>query len=124
MSELTIEQKREALIEAGMKIRSNASDATIEAEYSRLGRSEGEPAAGTEIEPATPAAEPEPEPNATIKAAGKPKPETIAEILDRIREERHRTNSDYLGDREPEVIEWARQNLSEEEFQARYRNRI
>lgn len=114
MSELTIEEKREALKEAGKKIRSNASDETIAAAYAELQDGEPEPEPSPEPVEESPAVETPVEP---VEKSDTPAATTIEEKIAEI-------GDVSLGDRNPDVIAWARENISKEEFEARYAGRI
>ena len=107
-NEPTIEDMKAALIEAGRKIRSNASDESIQIEYVEL---------QTELEAAnTPPEEvkaPAPEAyQAPIASTG----ETIEDVIRRA--------NPKLGDKDPTVIEWASTNLTADEFDKRYSGRV
>jgi hypothetical protein len=112
MSELTIEDKREALKEAGKKIRSNASDLTIEEAFAEL--QGGKP---------TPEPTPEPEKTPVVKSPKKAVQSNTNSAMT-IQEKIAEIGDISLGDRNPEVIAWARENISKEEFKARYAGRI
>lgn len=112
MSELTIEDKREALKEAGKKIRSNASDLTIEEAFAEL--QGGKP---------TPEPTPEPEKTPVVKSPKKAVQSNTNSAMT-IQEKIVEIGDISLGDRNPEVIAWARENISKEEFKARYAGRI
>jgi len=112
MSELTIEDKREALKEAGKKIRSNASDLTIEEAFA-------------ELQGGKPTSEPTPEPEKTpVVKSPKKAVQSNTNSAMTIQEKIAEIGDISLGDRNPEVIAWARENISKEEFKARYAGRI
>lgn len=112
MSELTIEDKREALKEAGKKIRSNASDLTIEEAFAEL--QGGKP---------TQELTPEPEKSPVVKSPKKEAKSNTNSAMT-LQEKIVEIGDISLGDRNPEVIAWARENISKEEFKARYAGRI
>lgn len=121
MSDLTTEEKRAALTEAGKKIRTNASEediamAYLELEVEREMESETGPPSGDEaLTNAEP--EPEPEPETSETSSANAVGESIHDVIKRV-------GDIHLGDRNPDVIAWARENLSREEFAARYAGRI
>jgi hypothetical protein len=116
MSELTIEDKREALKEAGKKIRSNASDLTIEEAFAEL--QGGKPTPEPTLEPT-----PKPEKTPVVKSPKKAVQSNTNSAMT-IQEKIAEIGDISLGDRNPEVIAWARENISKEEFKARYAGRI
>lgn len=125
---MSIDDKKKALIDAGVKVRSNASDETIEELYfekiseepevieetSEVSSFENPPAvmerieipAGIDLSPSGVTVEPK-------RAKGN---DAFNEFL-----EAHQ--NPQMGDKTPIVIEWARKNLSAEEFKARYDGR-
>ena len=142
MSEqLTINEKRAALEAAGKRLRSNASDETIEMAYleyeAELEAASGETSeVSSFVNPPT-VVIPDGLPTGNLRTEeevkvvrqsreiSEPSGETIETVLTRVRTRVLRENTrDYLGDKEPEVIEWARQNLSPDDFDARYSGRI
>lgn len=96
---MTTEEKKAALEEAGIKVRSNATDALIKRMY------------------AEEFAEPKVETVERPKAA--PASGRMAEFFAFL--EAHADPT--FGDKTPVVVAWARANLSPEEFQARYQGR-
>lgn len=107
-NEPTIEDMKAALIEHGRKIRSNASDESIQIEYVEL-QTELEAASLPPEEVKAPAPEAY---QAPVSASG----ETIEDVLKRA--------NPKFGDKDPMVIEWARKNLSPDEYDKRYSGRV
>ncbi len=116
------DDKKTALINAGVKVRSNASDETIDELYEEhissiavldskedaLSLPPEEIAVRVEVSSPAPVAGP------------KPKTKTENKAFDAFLE----ANQDkMLGDKTPAVVQWARENLSKEEFSARYDGR-
>ena len=102
---MTTEEKKAALEEAGIKVRSNATDKLIERMY------------------AEEFPEPKVETVEELKAApakkAAPASSRMAEFFAFL--EAHADPT--FGDKTPVVVAWARANLSPEEFQARYEGR-
>ena len=105
-TEPSTEDMKAALIEAGRKIRSNASDETIRIEYLEL---QAELGADSEPEPEI---APEPAPVHVPASSGK---ETFEDII--------KTADPLAGDKDPKIIAWCKKNLSEAEFEKRYSGR-
>jgi hypothetical protein len=116
------DDKKTALINAGVKVRSNASDETIDELYEEhissiavldskedaLSLPPEEIAVRVEVSSPAPVADP------------KPKTKKENKAFDAFLE----ANQDkMLGDKTPAVVQWARENLSKEEFSARYDGR-
>lgn len=107
---MTIDDKKKALIDAGKKIRSNASEEDIEMAYLEL---------EAEQEAANPAPDGPPvEPEGTSEVASAP----VTSSKDAL-EAVLRSADPMMGDKDPKVIKWCRENLSDEEYEARYSGR-
>lgn len=102
---MTIEEKKAALEEAEIKVRSNATDKLIERMYAE--------------EFPDPEVEAVEEPKAASPKKAAPESGRVAEFYAFL--EAHA--DPILGDKTPVVVAWARANLSSEEFQARYQGR-
>lgn len=117
-TELTTEQKLEILREAGKRIPTNAEPDDIELAWMEF-EAEREAAAGPAGNTGPVGANgiqtapPESSEVASANVTG----ETFQQVLERL-------GTNELGDRTPEVIEWARANLPRDEFEIRYAGRI
>ena len=107
-NEPTIEDMKAALLEAGRKIRSNASDESIRIEYVEL-QTELEAANMPQEEEKAPAPEAY---QAPVSSTG----ETIDDVIRRA--------NPKLGDKDPVVVAWAKANLSQDDFDKRYSGRV
>ena len=99
----TIDDMKTALRDAGVKVRSNATDEEVNIAFIEL-------EAEREV-----AAIPEPEPAPVAFVAPSSGKETLDDILRRA--------DPLKGDKDPWVIEWCENNLSPDDFQARYQGR-
>jgi hypothetical protein len=104
---MTTNEKKQALLDAGIKLRANASEETVNAAWEEFNNPAPEP----EVVEDTPAAPLNP----PVATATKTR-EDINAIIARL-------GTNRLGDRTPEVVAWARENLTEDEFEARYGGR-
>ena len=102
MSEPTIEEMKTVLRDAGAKVKANATDEEIWLAHEEL-------QAG-----AAPALEPIIEAPAPMEKTSTSK-ETLEDILRRA--------NPQMGDKDPMVVAWCKENLTEEEFDARYAGR-
>ncbi len=115
--QLTTEQMLEALEAAGKRIKTNATDDEVAMAHLEL---EAELEAAGIIPPTAPD-----EPEVIAEVPSLPTAETINDVITRVRLKVMGENKrDYLGDKEPEVIEWARKHLTPEEFEACYAGRL
>jgi hypothetical protein len=139
---MTTEEKKQALIDAGRKVRSNASDESINELYEEfiaetavldskedaLSMPEGEAAMIEEhgpiddrAEEADARAEIEAE-AVTIEVAG-PEPAPISDRQAAFNAFLEANQDKMMGDKTPAVVAWARANLTKEEYEARYAGR-
>ena len=111
--QLTTEQMLEALEAAGKRIKSNATDDEVAMAHLEL---EAELEAAGIIPPTAPD-----EPDVIAEVPSLPTAETINDVITRVRLKVMGENKrDYRGDNEPEVVAWAREHLTPEEFEERY----
>lgn len=114
---MTIEYKRAELEAAGIKVRANASDERIEQLYEEHQASIAEhgPIATESREPVE---------GAPAKPFSAPSGNHASKRQDDFNAFLAAHGSIAMGDKTPVVVEWARENLSPEEFAARYEGRI
>ena len=112
---MTTEEKRTELEAAGIKVRTNASPARIDdlyAEYQAMVEEHG-PIVTKDIEPVEEIAP------VKVEVAG-----SDADKLNEFYRFMLADGSKMSGDKTPIVIEWARRNLTEEQFNSHYKGRI
>ena len=112
---MTTEEKRTELEAAGIKVRTNASPARIDdlyAEYQAMVEEHG-PIVTEDIEPVEEVAP------VKVEVAG-----SDADKMNEFYRFMLANGSKMSGDKTPIVIEWARRNLNEEQFNSHYKGRI
>lgn len=112
---MTTEEKRTELEAAGIKVRTNASPARIDdlyAEYQAMVEEHG-PIVTEDIEPVEEVAP------VKVEVAG-----SDADKMNEFYRFMLANGSKMSGDKTPIVIEWARRNLTEEQFNSHYKGRV
>ena len=125
---MTTEEKKEILTSNGVKIRSNASDSAIDAEYDEFiadppatydeGDYDSEEPELTDEEVEV-IEEKEPAPLTPAKATDK-KTSPTSSRMEAYRKFRDENMDRMIGSKTPVVVEWAKENLSKEEFDSIY----
>lgn len=136
---MSIDDKKKALIDAGVKVRSNANDERIEELYDAqfgkgedLNEPEGEEGFTGEETSEVSSFE---NPPAVVEQIEIPEGIDLSPSGITVAPKRAKGNDAFntfllanqdpqMGDKTPAVIEWARENLSAEEFKARYEGRV
>lgn len=112
---MTTEEKRTELEAAGIKVRTNASPARIDDlydEYQAMVEEHG-PIVTEDIEPVEEVAP------VKVEVAG-----SDADKMNEFYRFMLANGSKMSGDKTPIVIEWARRNLTEEQFNSHYKGRV
>jgi hypothetical protein len=118
---MTIEDKKQALIDAGGKVRSNASDETVEELYEEhlASISEHGPVAAEDIEPIEDVVSVEVT-SETESALVKVPVARSGDILTEFARIRATLGTNQEGERTPAVFDWANENLPAEDFNRIY----
>jgi len=118
----TTEEMRDALEAAGKRIKRSATDEEVAMAHLEL---EAELEAAGKIPMTAAPVETSNEPETISDEPVGQDGETINDVIERVRDKVMSENvRDYAGDKEPEVIAWARKNLTSEEVEARYAGRL